>query len=500
MYQQQQSYPPLISPPQPPLVDRHYSSPASYNEPIQQTQYQQGYQYPTKTFSGANLLPSDTHSVHQHGEPTKQTSNQHISVNCLRFTNSYIQSSPSSTGHNYAQLTDTPHNQLYSREGSHSNVLPPRSHQHPPMKYFNHLGCQSELSQSQLHKVEYGVSPTNPYVNSGTCMLSSSLPLASTVAQSIGRNSQSSVQHESLVVAPLYPIVIVSAQSQPSTPQSRRQQYSNTGHSSSFPPHSPKLSYPNLTQQSSCQQPVHNPQLQSNFTEPTNTQTMSRWAAGTPFVQIPPVKQLDSLPQSRRQQYSNAGHSSSFPPHSPKLSYPNLTQQSSCQQPVHNTQLQSNFAEPMNTRTMSDWEAGTPFVQIPPVRQLDSLPQSRRQFSNAGHSSLFPLHSPQLSYPKLTQEFSTGVLPQYNLMSPPQVPEASYYPDLQTPPQPEQLPNFGDLKPHDEFIQPSRLNLPVHLSDHSSHSPEHMLTYSDNPTTPYDTEAIMQGNDENTYT
>ena len=372
IFQQQQSCPPVISHPQRSLVDRHYSSPASYNEPIQPTQYQQGYQYSTKTFSGANLWPS--------------------------------------------------------------------------------------------------------------------LPPASAVAQSIGRNSQSS---ESLVVAPQYPIVIVSSQSQPSAPQSKRQQYSNTGHSSSFRPHSPKLSYPNLTQQSSCQHPVHNPQLQSNFTEPMNTQTMSHWPAGTPFVQIPPVKQLDSLPQSRRQQYSNTGHSSSFPPR-----FPNLTQQSSCQHPVHNPQLQSNFTEPMNTQTMSHWPAGPPFVQIPPVKQLDSLPQSRRQhYSNTGHSNSFPPHSPKLSYPNLTQESSTRVLPQYNLMSPPQVPEVTYYPDLQAPPQPEQL---GDLKPH-EFVQPSRPNLPVHLSDHSSHSPEHMSTYSDNRTIQYDTEAVMQGNDENTY-
>ena len=311
MYQQQQSYPPLVSRPPPPLVDRHYSSPASYSEPIQQTQYHQGYQ--DKTFSDANLLPSDTQSVQQHDEPTEQTSNQYI-PNHLSYSNSYIQ--PSSTEYNYVQLKDIPHDQLYSREASYSNVLPPQSHQHPPMKYPSHLGCQSELSQSNLHQVEHEVSPTNQYVNSGTCTLSSSLPPASTVAQSIGRNNQS---FDSLVVAPKYPIGIVSAQSQPSTPQSRRQQYFNTGHSSSFPPHIPKSSYPNTTQQ-----------------------------------------------------------------------------------------------------------------------------------------------------------YSSGVLPQHNLMSPPQVPGL-----------------------HDEFVRPSRHNLPVHLSNHSSHSPEHMLT--DNPTTPYDTEPIMQGNNANPH-
>ena len=337
-YQQQQSYPPDISPHQPPLVDRHYSSPASCSEPIQQTQYQQERQYPTKAFSGANILSSDTHSIQQHGEATEQTSNQYIPVDHLLYPNSYIRSSPLSTGHNYVQLTDTPHNQLYSREASHSNVLPPQSHQHSPMKYPSHLDCQSKLSQSQLHQVEYGVSPTNQCGNSGTRMLSSSLPPAFTVAQSIGRNSQSSVKHEFLVVTPQYPINIVSGQSQPSTPQSRRQQYSITGHSSSFPPHIPKFSYPNTTQQS-----------------------------------------------------------------------------------------------------------------------------------------------------------SSRVLPQHNPMSPPQVP------DLQSPLQAEQLPNFGDSKAHDEFIQTSRLNPPVHFSDHSSHSPEHMSTYSDNPTIPYDTNPVMQGMDGNTH-
>ena len=147
--------------------------------------------------------------------------------------------------------------------------------------------------------MEYGVGPTNQCVNSGTHMLSLSLPPAFTVAQSLGRNSQSSVKHELLVVTPQYPINIVSAQSQPSTPQSSQ--------------------------------------------------------------------------------------------------------------------------------------------------------------------------SPQF-YPSTTQQSSSRVLPQHNLMSPPQVP------DLQSPLQAEQLPKFGDSKAHDEFIQPPRLNPPVHFSDHSSHSPEHMST------------------------
>ena len=320
MYEQQQSCPSLISPYQPPLVDRHYSSPASYSEPIQQPQYQQGYQYPTKAFSGANLFSSDTHSI-RHGEATKQT--QHVPVNHLSYPNSSIQSSPSSTGHNYVQSTDIPH-------------------QLPPMKYPSQLGYQSNLSQSQLHQVEYGVSPTNQYVSTGTSMLSSSLPPAFTIAQSIGKNSQSSVEHESLVITPQYrqyPMNTVSAQSQPSTPQSRRHQYFNTGHSSSFPPHIPILSYPNTTQQS-----------------------------------------------------------------------------------------------------------------------------------------------------------PSGVLPYNNLILPPQVP------DLQSHLQSEQLPKLSDLKPHDEFIQPSRHNPPAHFSDHSSHSPERMSTYSDNPTTRYDTEAVMQGSEGNTHT
>ena len=73
-YQQQQSCPAHIYPHQPPLVGRHYSLPASYSEPIQQTQYHQGHQYPTTAFSGVNPLSSDTHSVQQHGEATEQTS------------------------------------------------------------------------------------------------------------------------------------------------------------------------------------------------------------------------------------------------------------------------------------------------------------------------------------------------------------------------------------------------------------------------------------------
>ena len=300
-YQQQQSYPPDISPHQPPLVDRHYSSLASCSEPIQQTQYQQEHQYPTKAFSGANLLSSDTHSIQQHGEATEQTSNQHIPVYCLSYPNSSIQS-------------------LSTNQ-------------------YENLGCQSELFQSQLHQVKY---PTNQYVGSGTCMLSSSLPPASAVAQSTGRNSQSSVEYESLVVTPRYSISKLSPQSQSFTSQSRRLQYFNSGHSSSYPP-------------------------------------------------------------------------------------------------------------------------------------------------------------PNLSHTNMAQESSSRVPPQHNLMSPPLVPQVTYHPDLQAPPQPEQIPNFGNLT-HGELIQPPRLNLPVHLSDHSSHSPEHMSKYSDNTTIPYDTEAVMQGMDGNTDT
>ena len=186
----------------------------------------------------------------------------------------------------------TPHDQFYNREtphfGNNSDYMPPHPHQLPstrPNAYpSHHQVYQSEASPLYLDQAQYGrqhSSPNNQHVVNSDASL---LPL-SPASNVVGHTSHSPVyHHESLVLPPQSKIGICSTQSgqyqqpahyqqsshstgpsniqgmpqwstkQPiaqfpppvrqcsndSVPTSlvaRRQCYSNSGHSNSFPPH-----------------------------------------------------------------------------------------------------------------------------------------------------------------------------------------------------------------------------------------------------------------------
>ena len=328
MYHQQRSCPPPVGPPPPPSeLQRYNSSPTPYREqPLQhQNHPSHGLHVPlTLPFSSTHQAISEAQNS-QYREPiytNTQSSNPFFPAVPMSFQQQSSSSSPyckppaptyNDRYHNVQgsgpSLHNTPHDQFYNRETSHfvnnSNYMSPQppqlsSTRQRPYPSHNQI-YQSEASPLHLDQAQYGRQHNNQhFIKPGV----SSLPLSPT-SNVVQCTSQSPVCHnESLVQAP----------------------QSNIGISSTQPGH--------------YQQPAHY-QQSSHSTRPSNMQGMSYWSTKQPTAPFPPpVRQCsnDSVPQSlvaKRQCYSNAGHSHSFPPHPIRLQYSEITQQSP---PVHQHQ------------------------------------------------------------------------------------------------------------------------------------------------------------------
>lgn len=319
MYQQQRSCPNPVGPPLPPSeLERYNSLPAPYCElPSQhQNQPSHGLHVPlTLPFSSTHQAISEA-QTRQHRDPiyiNTQSSNPFFPAVPMSFQQQSSSSSPyykppaptyNDRYHNVQDsrpsLHNTPHDQFFNRETSHfvnSNYVPPQPHQltttRPNAYPSHHQVYQSEASPLHFYQTQCGrqhSSPNNQHVVN-SCV-SSSLSPASNVLQC---TSHSHIHHhESLVLAPQSNIGI-------SPTQSRQYQQ---------PPH--------------YQQSSHSP-------GPSNVQCMPHWSTKQPTAQSPPPLRHysnDFVPQSRRQCYSNAGHSNSFPPHSIRPQYSNNAQQS----------------------------------------------------------------------------------------------------------------------------------------------------------------------------
>ena len=326
-YQQQRSCPPPVGPPLPPLeLQRNKSSPGPYHALSFQLQNQSSnspHVPSTLPFSNTNQAVLRAQNG-QHREPiytNTQSSNPFFPAVLLSFQQ---QSSSSSPYYQQPALTYddryhnvkgsgpsfqyTPHDQFYNRETSHfinnSNHMPPQPHQLLSTKQSTypsrHQVYQSEASLLHLDQAQYGSqhsSPKNEHViKSGVSSLA--LSPASNVVQ---YTSHSPILHHDLLVQA--PQIKISS-----------------------------------TQPGQYQQPAHY-QQSSHSTGRSNVQGMPLWPYEQPITQLPPPMRHysnDFVPQSRRQCYSNAGHSNSFPPHSIRPQYSNITQQSlSVQQYSH---------------------------------------------------------------------------------------------------------------------------------------------------------------------
>ena len=318
MLQKQRSCPPPVGPPLPPSeLQRYNSSPAQYRElPLQhQNQPLHGVHVPS------NLPFSSTHQPilgaqnRQHREPiytNTQSSNPFFPAVRLSFPQqSPPYHKPPAPTHDdrYHNVQGsgptfqcTLHDQFYNREtphfGNNFDYMSPQPHQLPstrPNAYpSHHQVYQSEAAPLYLDQAQYGrqhSSHNNQHVvNSDVSLLPLSPP--SNVVQC---TSHSPVYHPEL------------------PPQSKIGTCS--------------------TQSGQYQQPAHY-QQSSRSTGQSNIHGMPHWSTKQPTAQFsPPVRQCsnDSVPTSlvaKRQCYSNAGHSNSFPPHPIAPQYSNNTQQS----------------------------------------------------------------------------------------------------------------------------------------------------------------------------